>query len=38
MSRMRSPEHNCMMLDLVLVAIVPGEPPAELWARLRALA
>jgi hypothetical protein len=35
---MRSPEHDCVMLELVLVAIVLGEPAVELWARLRALA
>lgn len=34
----RSPEHDCVMLELVLVAIVLGEPAVELWARLRALA
>ena len=38
LSRMRSPEHDCVMLELVLVAIVLGEPAVELWARLRALA
>jgi hypothetical protein len=30
--------HDCVMLELVLVAIVLGEPAVELWARLRALA
>jgi hypothetical protein len=36
LSRTRSPEHDCVMLELVLVAIVLGEPAVELWARLRA--
>jgi hypothetical protein len=31
-------EHDCVMLELVLVAIVLGEPAGEPWARLRALA
>jgi hypothetical protein len=38
LSRMRSPEHDCVMLERVLVAIVLGEPAVELWAGLRALA
>jgi hypothetical protein len=33
---MRSPEQDCVMLKLVLVAIVLGEPAVELWARPRA--
>jgi hypothetical protein len=33
---MRSPAHDYVMLELVLVAIVLGA--FELWARLRALA
>jgi hypothetical protein len=38
LSRMRSLEHDCVMLKLVLVAIVLGEQAVELWARPRALA
>nr|QLJ98425.1 hypothetical protein HZU44_27720 [Micromonospora carbonacea] len=30
LSRTRSPEHDCVVLELVLVAIVLGEPSVEL--------
>jgi hypothetical protein len=35
---MRSPEHDRVMLELVLIAIVLGEPAVGRGARLRALA